>query len=69
MKDLIKRIGVKLSGHKALFTIAVLAIICFVQLSPTNAGVLEKLIYAVLGAKAMQYAAGALAGKVDRGGD
>ena len=69
MKDLIKRIGVKLTGHKAMFTVAVLVVICFVDLSATNASVLEKLIYSVLGVKAVQYAKEALQSRRDEGGD
>ena len=66
MKDLINRIAQKLSGHKAMFTIAVLAVICFIDLTPTNASVLEKLIFAVLGAKMAEYGMHAL--KARRGG-
>ncbi len=68
MKDIVKRLAVKLTGHKAMFTVAVLVILCFVQLSATNAGVLEKLIFAVLGAKAAEYAMHAVRSRSQGGG-
>lgn len=57
MKEFFTRLAYKLSGFKALFTMAVLVILVMHDLSPENADVLVKLIYAVLGAKAVQYGA------------
>ena len=62
IKELLNRLYVKLISFKAMFTIAVLVLLSTVQFSPDNANVLKDLIYAVLGAKAVQYAAAAYAG-------
>jgi hypothetical protein len=59
MKEFLNRLAEKLSGFKALFTIAVLALLVFHPFTATNASVLTNLIYAVLGAKAVQYVTGA----------
>lgn len=66
MKEIWQRLLVKLTSQKAIFAAAVLVILCTVNLSPTNANVLTNLIYAVLGAKAAQYAADAI--KMKRSG-
>lgn len=62
MKEFFIRLAYKLTGLKALFAMAVLAILVLHDLSPENADVMTKLIYSVLGAKAAQYAAEATAG-------
>jgi hypothetical protein len=62
IKELLNRLYVKLISFKAMFTIAVLVLLSTVQFSPDNANVLKDLIYAVLCAKAVQYAAAAYAG-------
>jgi hypothetical protein len=55
MKEILYRLAIKLSGHKALFTMAVLAILVLHDLSPDNADVMKVLIGMVLGVKAVQY--------------
>lgn len=55
MKEFFIRLAIKLSGFKALFTAAVLAILVVHDLSPENADVMTVLIITVLGAKAVQY--------------
>ena len=68
MKELFIRLLAKLTGFKALFTAAVLAILVLHDLSPDNADVMTVLIITVLGAKAVQYGADALA-KIKGDGD
>ena len=60
MKELALRLAQKLTGHKAMFTIAALAIICTVQLTPENADVLKAMIFSIMGVKGVEYAAAAL---------
>ena len=55
MKEFLIRLSYKLTGFKALFTAAVLAILVAHDLSPENADVMTVLILAVLGVKAVQY--------------
>jgi len=55
MKEFFTRLAFKLTGFKALFTAAVLAILVLHDLSPDNADVMIALIVAVLGTKAAQY--------------
>lgn len=71
MKELAKRLALKLTGHKAMFTIATLAIICLVELTPENADVLKSMIFAIMGVKGVEYAAHALRTmrQKDEGGD
>lgn len=60
MKAILNRLAIKLTGHKALFTTAVLGILVLHDLSPENATVMDTLIISVLGVKAAQYAKEAL---------
>lgn len=60
MKEFFRRLAVKLTGFKALFTMAVLALLVIHDLSPENADVMNVLILAVLGTKAVQYTTGAV---------
>lgn len=60
MKALALRLAQKLTGHKAMFTIATLLIICTVTLSPENADVLKAMIFSIMGVKGVEYAAAAL---------
>jgi Mg2+/Co2+ transporter CorB len=69
MRDLAKRLALKLTGHKAMFTIATLAIICLVELTPENADVLKSMIFAIMGVKGVEYAAQAIRARRDEGGD
>lgn len=55
MKEFLIRLSYKLTGFKALFTAAVLAILVLHDLSPENADVMTALIITVLGAKVAQY--------------
>jgi hypothetical protein len=55
MKEFLIRLSYKLTGFKALFTAAVLAVLVVHDLSPENADVMIALILAVLGTKAAQY--------------
>lgn len=55
MKEFLQRLAFKLSGHKALFTIILLALLVLHDFSPENADVIKSLVYAVFGAKAVQY--------------
>jgi len=55
MKEFFIRLAYKVTGFKALFTAAVLAVLVIHDLSPENADVMIALILAVLGTKAVQY--------------
>ncbi len=57
MKEFFTRLAYKLTGLKAIFAAAVLAILVLHDLSPDNADVMTVLIVTVLGAKAVQYGA------------
>ncbi|KPK44904.1 MAG: hypothetical protein AMJ65_01665 [Phycisphaerae bacterium SG8_4] len=55
--ELLTRLIVKLTSTKVIVAAAILVIVCFVELPGTNADVLKHLIYAIYGAKAVQYGA------------
>ena len=56
-KQMLERAAIKILSFKSLFAIGVLVVLTQVELTAQNADVMNKLIYAVLGAKAVQYAA------------
>ena len=56
-KQMVERAVVKILSFKTLFAAAVLVVLAVVPLTDTNADVLNKLIYCVLGAKTAQYVA------------
>ncbi len=56
MKGLIERIAFKLSGHKALFTMGIMGLVCFHDFTPTNGQIIIALIIAVFGVKAVEKA-------------
>ena len=66
MKALALRLAQKLTGHKAMFTIATLVIICTVHLTPENADVLKAMVFAIMGVKGVEYAAAALKAMKDK---
>lgn len=56
MKEFFSRLLHKVTGHKALYTTAILAIVLTrPELSAGSADVVNNLTYAVLGAKGLQY--------------
>ena len=62
MKDFFVRLINKITGHKALYTTAILAIVLTrPELSAGSSDVINNLTYAVLGAKSVQYLASPLA--------
>jgi hypothetical protein len=56
-KQMLERAAIKILSFKSLFAIGVLVVLTQVELTAQNADVMNKLIYSVLGAKAVQYAA------------
>ncbi len=69
MKEFFTRLAFKLTGLKAMFGAAVLAILVVHDLSPENADVMSVLIVTVLGAKAVQYGADVLKVMKGKGDD
>ena len=59
-KQIMERLYVKLVSFKAMLTVAIIVVLVTHNFTPENADVLRDLIYAVLGAKAVQYAAAAM---------
>ena len=62
IKALIERLAYKLSGHKALFTIGVLALVCFHDFTPTNGEIVIALVIAVFGLKSVEKAGAIIKG-------
>lgn len=56
MKELLSRLAYKLSGHKALFAIAVMVSLWLHDFTSTNGNVLIALIIAVFGLKSVEKA-------------
>ena len=56
IKGLIERLAFKLSGHKALFTIGIMGLVCFHDFTPTNGDIVIALIIAVFGLKSVEKA-------------
>lgn len=63
IKSLLSRLAYKTTGFKSLFTIAVLASLWLHDFTAENVDALIALMGFVLGAKAVQYAADAFAGR------
>lgn len=65
MREIFKRLLVKVTSSKFLMFLCILAVLCLVDLSPGNADVLITLVIAVFGANAAVHMAGALKRKED----
>jgi hypothetical protein len=60
MKEFLHRVGIKLTSTKAMAFFLIVAVLAFVELSPSNAEVLMVLVISLFGANAAQHLAVAL---------
>lgn len=60
MREIFKRLLIKATSGKFLMFLAILAVLCLVELTSNNADVMMTLIISVFGANAAVHAAGAL---------